>query len=202
MSLLTISPVIPVVVLDDATAAVPLARALLAGGIGIIEITLRTPAALAGIERIAGEVPEIVVGAGTVTSPAEVAEATRAGAAFLVSPGTTQALLAALVDSPLPSLPGCSTVSEALALREQGFRELKFFPAEAAGGPAYLQAAWGPLPDLRFCPTGGVTAERASAYLALPNVPCVGGSWVAPRDAIEAGAWDRITELARACVTQ
>lgn len=200
MSLLTIAPVIPVVELEDASAAVPLARALVAGGIEIVEITLRTPAALAAIERIAAEVPEIVVGAGTVRTPADVADATKAGASFLVSPGTTVALRAALVESPLPSLPGCSTISEALTLREQGFRELKFFPAEAAGGPPTLQAAWGPLPDLRFCPTGGITAERAAAYLALPNVLCVGGSWLTPHDAIAAESWERITALATEAV--
>jgi 2-dehydro-3-deoxyphosphogluconate aldolase/(4S)-4-hydroxy-2-oxoglutarate aldolase len=178
MSILDISPVIPVVTLEDAAAAVPLARKLIARGIGIVELTLRTAAALDCIERIAGEVPEITIGAGTVTRAADIEAAVKAGAQFLVSPGTTADLARALRESGLPALPGCSTISEALTLRDLGFTELKFFPAEASGGPGWLSAVYGPLPDLRFCPTGGITEERAPAYLALPNVPCVGGSWL------------------------
>ncbi|UVS77398.1 bifunctional 4-hydroxy-2-oxoglutarate aldolase/2-dehydro-3-deoxy-phosphogluconate aldolase [Actinokineospora sp. UTMC 2448] len=182
MSLLDISPVVPVVVIDDADAAVPLAQALLRGGIGIIEVTLRTPAALGAIERIAAEVPETVVGAGTVTTPELAAEAAKAGARFLVTPGATDRVLDAVADTGLPSLPGAATVSEAMRLAERGFTELKFFPAEAAGGAPYLKSIAGPLPGLRFCPTGGITAATAPKYLALPNVGCVGGSWLTSGD--------------------
>ena len=200
MSILGISPVIPVVVLDDPADAVPLARALAAGGIAIIELTLRTPSALEAIRRIAAEVPEITLGAGTVTTSAQAALAAEAGAAFLVSPGTTPALLDALEGTGLPILPGCSSVSEALILRERGLSELKFFPAEAAGGTAYLSSLAGPLPDLRFCPTGGITVESAARYLALPNVGCVGGSWLTPAALIGARDWAAVTEVARATV--
>ncbi|MGX7827181.1 bifunctional 4-hydroxy-2-oxoglutarate aldolase/2-dehydro-3-deoxy-phosphogluconate aldolase [Actinokineospora sp. 24-640] len=178
MSLLDIAPVVPVVVIDDAAQAVPVAQALVRGGIGIIEVTLRTPAALDAIERIAAEVPGIVVGAGTVTTPELAARAGAAGARFLVTPGTTDRVLDAAVATGLPVLPGAATVSEAMRLAERGFTELKFFPAEAAGGVPYLKSIAGPLPDLRFCPTGGITAATAASYLALPTVGCVGGSWL------------------------
>lgn len=191
--LLDVAPVIPVVVLDDAGRAVPVARALAEGGIGIIEVTLRTPAAMESIRRIAAEVPGIVVGAGTVTSAAQAADATRAGARFLVTPGTTPALLAACEDTGLPLLPGAATVSEAMVLAERGHTALKFFPAVASGGVGFLQSVAGPLPGLRFCPTGGVTPASAPDYLALSTVSCVGGSWLTPKDAPAA----RITELAR-----
>ncbi|MGN6722160.1 MAG: bifunctional 4-hydroxy-2-oxoglutarate aldolase/2-dehydro-3-deoxy-phosphogluconate aldolase [Marmoricola sp.] len=200
MSVLDVSPVIPVVVLDDPDCAAPLARALVAGGVGIVEVTLRTPSALTCIERIAREVPEIVVGAGTVLTLAQTEAASTAGATFLVSPGTTDDLASAFLDSGLDALPGCSTISEALELRERGFRQLKFFPAEPAGGPAHLSAIRGPLPDLRFCPTGGITLERTPDYLALPNVPCVGGSWLTPSSAIAEHAWDVVTTRAAAAV--
>ncbi len=196
--LLTLSPVIPVVVVDDAAHAVPLAQALLRGGIGVIELTLRTPAALAAIERVAAEVPEIVIGAGTVTTPELAEQATKAGAAFLVTPGCTERLLNAVEDTGLPFLPGAATVSEALRLFERGLTALKFFPAEAAGGVDYLKSIGGPLPQLRFCPTGGITPDSAPRYLALPNVGCVGGSWLTPKDALAAGDWGRVEALAAA----
>ncbi|WP_328644166.1 bifunctional 4-hydroxy-2-oxoglutarate aldolase/2-dehydro-3-deoxy-phosphogluconate aldolase [Amycolatopsis sp. NBC_00348] len=176
--LLALSPVMPVVVIDDADDAVPTARALLAGGIGVIELTLRTPAALAAIERVATEVPDIVIGAGTVTSPDQAKQAADAGAKFLVTPGCTDAVVDACFDSGLPFLPGASTVSEAMKLAERGLTALKFFPAEASGGVAYLKSIAGPLPSLKFCPTGGITVASAPTYLALPNVGCIGGSWL------------------------
>ncbi|WP_326954995.1 bifunctional 4-hydroxy-2-oxoglutarate aldolase/2-dehydro-3-deoxy-phosphogluconate aldolase [Amycolatopsis sp. NBC_01286] len=176
--LLALSPVMPVVVIDDADDAVPTARALLAGGIGVIELTLRTPAALAAIERVATEVPDIVIGAGTVTSPGQAKQAADAGAKFLVTPGCTDAVVDACFESGLPFLPGASTVSEAMKLAERGLTALKFFPAEASGGVAYLKSIAGPLPSLKFCPTGGITVASAPTYLALPNVGCIGGSWL------------------------
>jgi len=197
MSLLDLAPVIPVVVLDDAERAVPLARALLAGGLPAIEITLRTPCALDAIGRIAAEVPDAVVGAGTVRTPADVTAAVRAGARFLVSPGVTPALLDAMLDSGLPFLPGAGTVSEVMALAERGLREQKFFPAEAAGGVPYLKALASPIPEVRFCPTGGIRPANAPEYLALPNVGCVGGTWLTPADALASGDYDRIEKLAR-----
>ncbi|MER5266063.1 bifunctional 4-hydroxy-2-oxoglutarate aldolase/2-dehydro-3-deoxy-phosphogluconate aldolase [Actinosynnema sp. NPDC002837] len=196
--LLALSPVIPVVVVDDAEHAVPLAEALLRGGVRVIELTLRTPAALAAIERVAAEVPGIVIGAGTVTAPEHAEQAAKAGAAFLVTPGSTNRVLDAAEDTGLPFLPGAATVSEAMRLAERGLTSLKFFPAEAAGGVDYLKSIGGPLPGLRFCPTGGITPATAPNYLALPNVGCVGGSWLAPKDALVAGDWARIEELARA----
>ncbi|HEY0889244.1 MAG TPA: bifunctional 4-hydroxy-2-oxoglutarate aldolase/2-dehydro-3-deoxy-phosphogluconate aldolase [Nocardioides sp.] len=194
--LLSLSPVIPVVVVDAVDQAVPLARALAAGGIGIVELTLRTEAGLDAIRAIAAEVPEVVVGAGTVTTPARARQAAQAGAQFLVSPGATPSLLAAMGDTGLPFLPGTATVSEALAVLEAGYSEMKFFPAEASGGTGYLGSLTTVLPDARFCPTGGIGLGTAPAYLALPNVGCVGGSWLTPRDALASGDWDRITALA------
>ena len=194
--LLDLAPVVPVVVLHDAEAAVPMAKALVAGGLPAIEVTLRTPAALDGVRRIAAEVPDAVVGVGTVLSAGGVADAVSAGARFLVSPGATPGLLDAMDRSGLPYLPGVATVSEMLTVLERGRTEMKFFPAEAAGGAAYLASVAGPLPQLRFCPTGGISAATASHYLALPSVPCVGGSWVTPADAVAAGDWARITGLA------
>lgn len=195
--LFALAPVVPVVVLDDADTAVPLARALVRGGLPAIEVTLRTEAGLAAIERIAAEVPDAVVGAGTVTTREQAAAAAKAGSAFLVSPGCTDRLRGAMADTGVPFLPGVATASEAMALLEQGVDALKFFPAEAAGGRAYLKSLSGPLPQVRFCPTGGVTPASAPEYLALPNVGCVGGTWLTPRDAVEAGDWDRIESLAR-----
>ena len=200
-SLLDLSPVIPVVVLDDPAAAVPLARALLAGGVPVVELTLRTPRALDCARAIAAEVPEVVLGIGTALTPRDVQDAAAAGARFLVSPGATPDLLAATADSGLPFLPGVATPSEAMRLMEAGVTELKFFPAEQVGGPGLLGALRSPLPQLRFCPTGGITQESAPTYLALPNVGCVGGSWLTPADAVATGDWARVTELARAAVT-
>jgi 2-dehydro-3-deoxyphosphogluconate aldolase/(4S)-4-hydroxy-2-oxoglutarate aldolase len=196
-SLLSLVPVVPVVVLDDLAHAVPVARALVAGGLPVIELTLRTPVALDAIAAIAAEVPEILVGAGTITSPELVGRAVDAGAQFLVSPGTTPGLLRELAGSGVPFLPGTATVSEAMAVLEAGFSEMKFFPAEASGGAAYLKSLASPLPAARFCPTGGITATSAPTYLSLPNVGCVGGSWLTPADALAAGDWDRVATLAR-----
>jgi 2-dehydro-3-deoxyphosphogluconate aldolase/(4S)-4-hydroxy-2-oxoglutarate aldolase len=197
-SLLAVVPVVPVVVLDDIAHAVPVARALVAGGLPAIELTLRTPVALEAIRAIASEVPEILVGAGTIVSPRQVEQAVDAGAQFLVSPGSTPTLLAAMGGSGVPFLPGTATVSEALAVLEAGFTEMKFFPAEASGGVAYLKSIASPLPAARFCPTGGITAASAPAYLALPNVGCVGGSWLTPGDALADKDWDRISAVAAA----
>lgn len=196
-SVLDLAPVVPVVVIEDAADAVPLARALVAGGLPAIEVTLRTPAGLDAIRAIAGAVPDAVVGAGTVLTPEQVTAAVRAGARFLVSPGWTDALLTAMQASGVPFLPGVSTTSEVVALLERGVREMKFFPAQAAGGTAYLKSLAGPLPQARFCPTGGIGPDNAPEYLALPNVGCVGGTWMLPADAIAARDWGRVEALAR-----
>ncbi|HYF73716.1 MAG TPA: bifunctional 4-hydroxy-2-oxoglutarate aldolase/2-dehydro-3-deoxy-phosphogluconate aldolase [Nocardioides sp.] len=195
-SLLDVVPVLPVVVIDALDHAVPVARALVAGGLPAIELTLRTPVALDAIRAIASEVPEIRVGAGTIVTPAQARQAADAGASFLVSPGATPSLLAAMRDTGLPFLPGTATVSEVLAALEAGCTELKFFPAEASGGAAFLQSVASPVPAARFCPTGGITVASAPSYLALANVGCVGGSWITPRDALAAGDWERVSRLA------
>ena len=195
-SLIDTVPVVPVVVLHDVAHAVPVARALVAGGVPVIELTLRTPAALACIEQIATHVPEILVGAGTVVTPANAQDALSAGAQFLVSPGTTELLAEAMQATGLPHLPGAATVSEVLRLLELGYDEMKLFPAEVSGGVAFLKAVGAPVPQARFCPTGGITAASAPSYLALANVGCVGGTWLTPPDAIAEGNWDRITALA------
>ncbi len=194
--LCALAPVVPVLVLDDAAHARPLAAALIAGGLPALEVTLRTPAALDAIRAMSG-VPGAVVGAGTLITPEDVRAAKAAGAVFGVSPGATDALLRASEAEGLPLLPGAATASEAMALLERGYDMQKFFPAEASGGIAALAALGGPLPQIGFCPTGGITAQNAPAYLALPNVVCVGGSWLAPRPLIEAMQWDRIAALAR-----
>ncbi len=194
--LLDLAPVIPVVVLEDAGAAVPLARALVDGGLPVIEVTLRTPAALEAITRIAAEVPDAVVGAGPVVRPEDAERSAAAGARVLVSPGCTPRLQAAMAATGLPFLPGVATAAEAIALREGGITVMKFFPAEAAGGTAYLKSLAGPLPRIRFCPTGGIGPGNAAEYLALKNVGCVGGSWLTPADAGRAGDWDRVRQLA------
>ncbi|NJS36925.1 MAG: bifunctional 4-hydroxy-2-oxoglutarate aldolase/2-dehydro-3-deoxy-phosphogluconate aldolase [Brachymonas sp.] len=193
------APVIPVIVLSDVNHAVPMARALVAGGIRMLEVTLRTPVALQCIERIAKEVPEAVAGAGTVRTPAEAQAAARAGARFAVSPGFTNAVGQACKDHGLPLLPGVATGSEIMMASEAGFKELKFFPAMQAGGPAMLKAWSGPFFDVKFCPTGGVSVQNAKEFLSLPNVVCVGGSWLVPNDALQAADWPRITQLASAC---
>jgi 2-dehydro-3-deoxyphosphogluconate aldolase/(4S)-4-hydroxy-2-oxoglutarate aldolase len=195
------APVIPVIVLSDVALAVPLARALLAGGIRMLEVTLRTPEALACIEAIARDVPEAVAGAGTVRSAADAQACAMAGARFAVSPGYTHSVGQACRDARLPLLPGVATGSEIMAACEDGLTELKFFPVMQAGGPAMLKAWGGPFGDVRFCPTGGVSASNAGDFLALPNVLCVGGSWLTPADAMANGDWAKITELARqACM--
>ncbi|MFF7248523.1 bifunctional 4-hydroxy-2-oxoglutarate aldolase/2-dehydro-3-deoxy-phosphogluconate aldolase [Embleya sp. NPDC008237] len=196
-SALDLAPVIPVVIVDDVESAVPLARALVAGGLPAVEVTLRTPAALGAIERIVAEVEGAFVGAGTVLTPDQAKAAADAGARFLVTPGCTETLYGALVDTGLSFLPGTSTVSEVLRLRELGVREMKFFPAEASGGAPYLKSLASPVPDVRFCPTGGITPASAPTYLALPNVACVGGSWMLPADAVASRDWARVEKLAR-----
>lgn len=190
-------PVIPVVVLDKAADAIPLAQSLLAGGLHTIELTLRTPAALSAIERIAAAVPQIAVGAGTVLSAQQAADARKAGATFLVTPGATPRLLDALVEQQLPFLAGVATASELLALHERGLRHAKFFPAEANGGIPALKALAGPFGDVRFCPTGGISVESAPKWLALGSVPCVGGSWIATREQIANHEWSAIERQAR-----
>jgi 2-dehydro-3-deoxyphosphogluconate aldolase / (4S)-4-hydroxy-2-oxoglutarate aldolase len=191
------APVIPVIVLHDVAHAVPMARALVAGGIRMLEVTLRTPQALACMEAIAKEVPEAVVGAGTVRSVADVMAAANAGAKFAVSPGYTAAVGQACRDQGLALLPGVATGSEIMMAQEDGYTALKFFPAMQAGGPAMLKAWGGPFFDVRFCPTGGVTTQNALEFLSLPNVACVGGSWLVPADALAQGDWARIETLAR-----
>lgn len=195
-SVLDLAPVVPVVVLQDAADAVPLARALVAGGLPAIEVTLRTAAALDAIKAIAAEVPGAVVGAGTMISARNVSDTVAAGARFLVSPGWTDALLDAMKASGVPFLPGVSTTSDVVALLERGVSEMKFFPAEAAGGTAYLKALSAPLPQARFCPTGGISLTSAPSYLTLPNVGCVGGSWMVPGGAVAAKDWARVERLA------
>ena len=191
------APVIPVIVLNDVAHAVPMARALVAGGIRMLEVTLRTPQALACMEAIAKEVPDAVVGAGTVRSAADAKAAANAGAKFAVSPGYTSAVGQACRDQGLSLLPGVATGSEIMMAQEDGYTELKFFPAMQAGGPAMLKAWGGPFFDVRFCPTGGVTPQNASEFLSLSNVACVGGSWLVPADALAQGDWPRIEQLAR-----
>lgn len=191
------APVIPVIVLNNIAHAVPMARALVAGGIRMLEVTLRTPQALACIEAIAKEVPEAIVGAGTVRTKADAQAAAMAGAQFAVSPGYTSAVGQACRDVGLALLPGVATGSEIMMAQEDGFTELKFFPAMQAGGPAMLKAWGGPFFDVKFCPTGGVTLQNATEFLALPNVVCVGGSWLVPAETLAQGDWARITQLAR-----
>jgi 2-dehydro-3-deoxyphosphogluconate aldolase/(4S)-4-hydroxy-2-oxoglutarate aldolase len=190
------APVIPVIVLHDVAHAVPMARALVAGGICMLEVTLRTPQALACMEAIARDVPEAVLGAGTVRSQADAQAAVNAGARFAVSPGYTSALGQACRALGLPLLPGVATGSEIMQAQADGYQQLKFFPALQAGGLAMLKAWSGPFFDVDFCPTGGLTPENAPQFLALPNVRCVGGSWLVPADALAAGDWARITTLA------
>jgi 2-dehydro-3-deoxyphosphogluconate aldolase/(4S)-4-hydroxy-2-oxoglutarate aldolase len=192
-----LAPVIPVVIIEDARHAVPMARALVAGGTPAIEVTLRTPAALDAIRAIAQEVEGAVVGVGTVLTANDLHAAERAGARFAVSPGMSPNLLAAADDSTLPLLPGIATASEAMALLERGYRHLKFFPAVPAGGAKLLGAWASPLPQIRFCPTGGIALNTAKDFLTLPNVLCVGGSWLTPADKLKAGDWAGIEQLAR-----
>ncbi len=199
-AILTAAPVVPVLTIEDRAVAVPLAKALVAGGLTALEVTLRTPAGLECIRAIAAEVAGANVGAGTVLDARQYEDAAAAGATFVVSPGATPSLVAAAGASAVPYLPGVATAGEAMTLAEAGFATLKFFPAEPAGGRAYLKALAAPLPAIRFCPTGGIGPNNAADYLALANVVCVGGSWVAPADALAAGDWTRVTALARAAV--
>ena len=195
---MALCPVIPVLTIEKASDAVPLARALVAGGLKVLEITLRTPAAIEAIEAIAREVPGAVTGAGTVLNARDWARAEKAGAQFIVSPGLTDPLIRVAAGSTLAFLPGVATAGELMRGLDAGLTSFKFFPAETSGGAPALKALYGPFADIRFCPTGGITAKTARDYLALPNVLCVGGGWVAPNDAIASGDWERITELARA----
>ncbi|HVW56093.1 MAG TPA: 2-dehydro-3-deoxy-phosphogluconate aldolase [Rhizobiaceae bacterium] len=190
-------PVIPVLKIGELADAVPLARALVSGGLPAIEITLRTPDAIDAIRLVASEVPDAIVGAGTVLSPRHYDEAVDAGAKFIVSPGTTQELLDTARDASVPFLPGAITPSEIMALREEGFSILKFFPAEQSGGAAFLKSLASPLAGMRFCPTGGISLKNAKDYLSLSNVVCVGGSWVAPDELIAGGEWEKIRVLSR-----
>jgi 2-dehydro-3-deoxyphosphogluconate aldolase/(4S)-4-hydroxy-2-oxoglutarate aldolase len=198
LDLVAFGPVIPVIVLDRVEQAVPLARALVDGGVRVLEVTLRTPAALACIEAIARAVPEAVLGAGTLRSADDVRAAKNAGCVFGVSPGYTRAIGVACQEARLPLLPGVATPAEVMAANDDGLTFLKFFPATAAGGLPMLKALAGPFPDVVFCPTGGITVETASQFLALPNVKVCGGSWLTPADAVAAGDWPRITALAKA----
>ncbi len=198
VEILSLGPVMPVLVIEDEGTAVDIAGALLEGGLGAIEITLRTPAALPAVRRVADELPAMKVGTGTVLNAADLLRSEQAGAAFAVSPGATRLLLEAAHRGDLPLLPGMATPSEGMALLDQGFTLAKLFPATVVGGLALLQALQGPLPQLRFCPTGGITAHNAADFLALPNVVCVGGSWVAPKAALAARDWPAITRLAAA----
>jgi 2-dehydro-3-deoxyphosphogluconate aldolase / (4S)-4-hydroxy-2-oxoglutarate aldolase len=196
MDVMRDAAVIPVIVLQEVAHAVPMARALVEGGIRMLEVTLRTPVALACIEAIAKEVPEAVVGAGTVRSASDAQAAAMAGARFAVSPGYTHAVGKACHELGLALLPGVATGSEIMQAQEDGYTALKFFPAVPAGGTAMLKAWYGPFNDVKFCPTGGITAANAREFLALPNVACVGGSWITPADAMAAGDWQRIKRLA------
>ena len=195
--LMRVGPVIPVIVIDRLADAVPLARALVEGGVRVLEVTLRTSAGLDAIDAIARDVPEAIVGVGTITQPQDFALSAKAGARFAVTPGLTPALIEAARQAAIPLLPGVMTPSDVIAAKAAGYHELKLFPAQQAGGIGMLKALGGPFPDVVFCPTGGVTAATAAEFLALPNVACVGGSWLTPKDAVAAGDWKRITALAR-----
>jgi 2-dehydro-3-deoxyphosphogluconate aldolase/(4S)-4-hydroxy-2-oxoglutarate aldolase len=197
LELAALGPVIPVIVLQDVAHAAPMARALVEGGVRVLEVTLRTPVALACMEAIARAVPEAIVGAGTLRTVADVRAARDAGCRFGVSPGYTLEIGAACREAHIPLLPGVATASEVMAANADGLAFLKFFPATAAGGVPMLKALAGPFPDVVFCPTGGITVETAPQFLALPNVRVCGGSWLTPADALAAGDWDRITRLAR-----
>src|SRR5580704_1607268 len=196
-SIMALAPVIPVLTVASVEDGLAQAKALVAGGLYAIEVTLRTPSALEAIKAIAKNVPKAVVGAGTIVSPDQISQAVAAGAKFLVSPGAPAALAKAAAQSPVPFLPGCATASEAMALRELGFRALKLFPAEAVGGAKLLASLAAPLPDLRFCPTGGIDQAKAPEYLKLPNVACVGGSWMLPKASLSRGDYALVETLSR-----
>jgi len=196
-AIMALAPVIPVMTVASVEDGLAQAKALVAGGLRVLEVTLRTASALAAITAIAKNLPDAIVGAGTITSAKQIDEAVKAGARFLVSPGAPQALAKAAAQSPVPFLPGCATATEAMALRELGFKALKLFPAEAVGGAKLIASLAAPLADLRFCPTGGVDLEKAPEYLRLPNVPCVGGSWMLQKAALAAGDYLAVEALAR-----
>lgn len=193
-------PVVPVLVINDVEKAVPLAKALMEGGIKVLEVTLRTPAAIDVIKRIAQEVPDSLIGAGTVTNAQQLKAVVEAGAKFAISPGMTADLLKAGMDSEIPLIPGISSTSDLMKGKDAGYTHMKFFPAEASGGVKAIKSISGPFPDVTFCPTGGIGPNNYNDYLALNNVKCVGGSWLAPDDAIESGDWARITQLAEEAV--
>jgi len=196
--ILKVAPVVPVMVVERIEDAVPLAKALYAGGLKVLEITLRTPCALDAITAMVEALPaDAVIGAGTIITPKDLEAAIKAGSTFLVSPGTTPALIEAAKASTIPLLAGVATPTEAMNLYVQGFKHQKFFPAEAAGGVPMLKSIGGPLPQITFCPTGGIDLAKAPSYLALPNVACVGGTWMAPKELMKAGRWDEIERLAR-----
>lgn len=195
-------PVVPVIVIKDLADAVPMAKALLAGGIKVLEVTLRTPVALEAIRLLADEVPEAIVGAGTVTTAEQLQKVIAAGAKFAISPGSTRELLQAGKDAAIPLIPGIASISELMEGTGLGYSHFKFFPAEAAGGVKTLKSIYGPFADVRFCPTGGINEKNFKDYLALPNVKCVGGSWIVPDDAVAAKDWARITGLCKEAVAQ
>ncbi|MDT8399631.1 MAG: bifunctional 4-hydroxy-2-oxoglutarate aldolase/2-dehydro-3-deoxy-phosphogluconate aldolase [Pseudomonadales bacterium] len=195
-------PVIPVLVIHKEDDAIPVATALLEGGLSVLEVTLRTPSALAAIRRIARELPEALVGAGTVTNARHLQEALAAGARFLISPGLTPNLLAAANTADMPLIPGIATISELMTGLDYGFDHFKFFPAEASGGPKALKAIAGPFPNIRFCPTGGITADNMMSYLKLNNVDCVGASWLVTQELVAAGDWKEITRRTRQVLQQ
>ena len=193
-------PVVPVLVVKNVAYAVPLAKALIAGGIRVLEVTLRTESALEVIAKIAKEVPDAIIGAGTVTNREQLQQVTDAGAKFAISPGMTTDLLKAGNEGSIALIPGVSSISELMTAKDLGYTHLKFFPAEASGGVKALKAIGGPCPEIAFCPTGGITPSNYNDYLALSNVRCCGGSWLAPEDAMANGDWDKITELATQAV--
>ncbi|WP_437613578.1 bifunctional 4-hydroxy-2-oxoglutarate aldolase/2-dehydro-3-deoxy-phosphogluconate aldolase [Erwinia sp. V71] len=198
--ILTTGPVVPVIVVNKLEHAVPMAKALVAGGVRVLEVTLRTPVAMDALRAMIREVPDAIVGAGTVINTQQLHEVTEAGAKFAISPGLTEPLLKAATAGSIPLIPGISTVSELMLGMDYGLKEFKFFPAEANGGVKALQAIGGPFPQVRFCPTGGISPANYRDYLALKSVLCIGGSWLVPNDALEAGDWGRITQLARDAV--
>lgn len=201
-ALFDLGPVVPVIVIKDLEDAVPMAKALLAGGINVLEVTLRTPVAMEAIRLLAAEVPQAVVGAGTVTNAAQLQQVVEAGAKFAISPGLTRELLQAGKQAAIPLIPGIASISELMEGTDLGYSHFKFFPAEAAGGVKTLKSIYGPFADIRFCPTGGINEKNFLEYLALPNVKCVGGSWIVPDDAVAAKDWQRITALCKAAVEQ
>lgn len=200
MDVLRAGPVVPVIVINEIAQAVPLAKALVAGGIKVLEVTLRSEVAVDAIRRISEELPEAMIGAGTVITPEDLQAVTEAGAVFAISPGMTPSLLAAANQGPISLIPGISTASELMSGMAMGYNEFKFFPAEAAGGVQMLKSLGGPFPQITFCPTGGISLKNYKEYLGLANVACVGGSWIVPTDAIQQGDWQRITTLAQEAV--